>query len=82
MNDVDNKHSAEAKCPFYIRCSDVNRLFSIHCQGLIEDGGIIVWYRHKEDREIQFRAFCSNVKNYEKCEICQAIMRAQFEGGD
>jgi hypothetical protein len=78
MKDVDNYHSREAKCPFYIRCSDMNRLYSIHCQGLIEEGGIIVWFRHRNDREIQFKAFCAGVKTYEKCEICRAIMEAGF----
>lgn len=77
MNDIDARHSVEARCPFYTRCADKDGVFSVRCHGLIEDGGIIVWFKKRQDREIQFDAFCA--KRYEACEIYEAIMKAGFE---
>ena len=76
MKDIDNYHAREALCPFYVRCSDKDGIYSVHCKGLIEDGGIICWFRHPENREIQFESFCA--KKYGNCEIYQAIMKAGF----
>lgn len=80
MKDIDARHYCEAKCPFYCRCTNKDGIYSIKCKGLVEDGGIIVWFNRKEDREIQFSAFCA--KLYENCEIYGAIMKAGFAEDD
>jgi len=77
MKDIDASHYCEAKCPFYTRCTDKDGVYSVRCQGLIEDGGIILWFKRKRDREIQFEAFCAS--RYSNCEIYEAIMKARFE---
>ncbi len=76
MKDVDARHCIDAQCPFYTRCSNKDGLYSVHCHGLVDDGGIIVWFRHQTDRETQFNAFCAD--QYRHCEIFEAIMKAGF----
>lgn len=56
-------------CPFYSSDDGQQR---ITCCGLVPDSTIALWYRKREDFEIQLKTFCC--EHYKKCEIYRMLM--------
>ena len=65
---------ANAKCPFYRRCERQ----TIVCEGMVERSAIHLTYCNARDLERQQEVFCC--REYEKCEIYAAILRAKYDG--
>jgi hypothetical protein len=63
----------EIICPYYRKMS----VYTITCDGLVEDSEIILSFRNRKDRALQSEVFCC--KYVERCEIYRMLRDMEEE---